>query len=145
MNVTHVYVVSIAPVGPGNISVGYFRITGNAPGLGGPPSELFAESVVLPLHLLITDPANRTLFNADIVTPDFFAVDFNTRGDYLVYLTNNGNKSESIPIGVQFGEGNLQNREFDKYMLSVTLTLIGVILIVVGVVKKLVAKPVLSC
>jgi len=130
---TYCYIISIAPVGPGNITIGFFRYTSTLLSVDAPPPGLFADYVILPIHVEIKDPANQTLVNKDIVTPCSFAVDFKTRGDYKVYLTNDGNKSSSIPIGVQFEEGNPQNREADKYLLAEILTASGAALTIISI------------
>jgi hypothetical protein len=138
VNETACYILSIAPVGVGNLTVGFAK---HASGLqttaNGPPSELFPDVYVLPIHLEVKDPANQTLIEKDLVTPDSFEVDFKTRGQYSVYITNKGNESSLMPISVRFEEGKPENREADKYALSIILTAAGAALIVISAVMKL--------
>ena len=142
VNQTYSYVMMIAPVGPGNLTVGYFSIPGvvRPAGAGSPPPGLFPESVTLPVHVKAVDPVNNILVEKDIVTPGSFTVDFKIRGNYYVYLTNHGNETSPIPIGVTFEEGNLQNREADKYLLGIILTGAGVVFICTRLVIQLVSK-----
>ena len=139
VNETYCYVISIAPVGHGNITVGFFRALGSAAPENA-PSGLFKDFVTLPVQIEVKDTENKTLINNDIVTPGSFPVDFKTRGEYKVYLTNEGNESSPIPIGVQFEEGNLQNREADKYILAETLTLSGATVTIIGITLELLIK-----
>ena len=136
VNETGGYVMFMAPVGDGNLTVGFRRYSDvHAPG---PPG--FEEFVVVPVHIKVDDPANRTIIDEDIVTPDFFEVDFSSRGLYKVYLTNNGNETAYIPIGLRFKQNNPQNREADKYLLSLILIVLGGVIVVVGFVMKLFEK-----
>ena len=121
-NETGGYVILIAPVGVGNVTVGFFR----SPGSHSPPG--FEDVVVLPIHIKIEDPTNQTLVEQDIITPHSFEIDFNRRGHYQVHLTNNGTEDSPIPIGLRFEDGNPQNREADKFLLSIILTALGTIL-----------------
>jgi hypothetical protein len=130
VNVTETdgYVMFMPPVGYGNLTVGFHRYSDvYAPG---PPGS--EDSVVVPVHIQVDDPANRTIIDEYIVTPYSFEVDFSSRGLYKVYLTNNGNETAWIPIGLRFKQGNPQNREADKYVLSIILTALGGVIIVAG-------------
>jgi hypothetical protein len=141
VNETYCYVLSTAPVGIGNLTVGYANApSGESSSADAPPSGLFPDAYVLPIHLEVKDPANQTLVEQDLVTPGSFEVDFKTRGQYSVYITNKGNESSPMPIGVRFDEGKSQNREADKYILSIILTVSGVASIVIGIVMKLISK-----
>ena len=131
------YVLFMAPVGRGNFTVGYnkdpdWTRQNLPPGI--------PETVVLHVHLKVTDPAGQTLLEQDIVTPAIFPVNFDTRGEYKVYLTNNGNESSSMPIGIKFEMNNPQNREADKYLLSWMLIAVGAVCIAVGLTLNLVSK-----
>jgi hypothetical protein len=138
---TKCYILLTAPVGVGNITVGYSRMQSNAPiGAGAPPPGLFPDSYVLPVHFEVKDPANQTLVEQDLVTPGSFEVDFKTRGKYTVYITNKGNETSPMPIGVSFEEGKPENREADKYLLSIILTASGAALIFTGLVMRLLPK-----
>jgi hypothetical protein len=134
---TSCYVLFMAPVGHGNFTIGYNRDfdrnwTQLPPGI--------PETVVLPVHLKITDPAGQTLLEKDIVTPAVFPLNFDARGEYRVYITNNGNESSSMPIGTKFEMNNPQNREADKYLLSCSLIAVGAVVIAVGLTLNLVSK-----
>jgi hypothetical protein len=134
---TSCYVLFMAPVGHGNLTVGYNKDPDwTRQNL---PPEI-PETVVLPVHLKVTDPAGQTLLEQDIVTPAIFPLDFDTRGEYKVYLTNNSNESSSIPIGTKFVMNNPQNREADKYLLSCTLIAVGAVVVAVGLTLNLVSK-----
>lgn len=121
VNETGGYVILIAPVGVGNLTVGFFR----SPGSPGPPG--FDDVIVLPIHIKIENPDNQTLIEQDIITPHSFEMDFNRRGHYKVHITNNGTEDSSIPIGLRFEDGNPQNREADKFLLGIILMVLGVI------------------
>lgn len=143
VNETHCYILLTAPVGVGNLTVGVARTSSNAPsGTDSPPAGLFPDFYVLPIHLEVKDPANQTLVEQDLVTPGFFEVDFKTRGQYSVYITNQGNETSPMPIGVRFEEGNPENREADKYLLSIILTASGATLIVIGLVMRVISNRV---
>jgi hypothetical protein len=124
------YVMFMPPVGDGNLTVGFHRY----PDTGAPTPPGFADDVVASVHIQVDDPANRTIIEEDIVTPYSFEVDFNSRGLYKVYLTNNGNETAEIPIGLRFKPYNAENREADKYLLSIVLIVLGGIIAVVGFV-----------
>ncbi len=131
------YVLFIAPVGHGNFTVGYNRdpdwVRQNLP--PGIP-----ETVVLPVHLKITGPTGQTLLEKDTVTPAIFPLNFDARGEYRVYITNNGNESSSMPIGIKFEQNNPQNREADKYLMSWMLIAVGAVVVAVGLTLNLVTK-----
>lgn len=134
VNVTETdgYVMFMSPVGVGNLTVGFNRY----PDSSAPSPPRFVASVVVPVRMKVDDPANQTIFEQDIVTPYSFEVDFKARGLYKVYITNNGNETAHIPIGLRFKPGNPENREADKYMLSIILTALGAVIIVVGFVMN---------
>ena len=129
-------VLLMAPVGQGNLTIGYNKSPGSRQQL---PSWM-NESVTAPIHLKVTDPANQTLLEQDIVTPGTFPIEFKTRGQYNVYITNNGKMAITIPIGTTFEMGNPQNREADKYLLSLLLIAAGAVCTVVGLTVNLVSK-----
>jgi hypothetical protein len=135
-------VILIGPVGRGNITVGFFKTSETTPmSDGGPPVGLFPDYVVLPVYVKVVDPSNKVLFENDMITPGSFTVDFVRRGEYKIYLTNNGEKISSIPVGTEFDlskdVNNIQNIEADKYLLSITLTLLGAGLVSIGVIIQL--------
>jgi hypothetical protein len=134
VNETSCVVMLMAPVGPGNITVGYFRQSGSpsAPGIN--------ASVTLPVHIKIVDPSGQTIIEKDTITPTAFPIAFQARGQYKVYITNNGAEKSPIPIGSQFEQGNAQNREADKFVAAVTLTVIGAVLVAIGVALRSTSK-----
>ena len=127
---TNGYVMYMPPVGVGNLTVGFHRYPEST--YPSPPG--FVDNVVVPVHMKVDDPANQTIFEQDLVTPQSFEVTFTTRGLYTVYLTNNGNETVHIPIGLRFKQGNPANREADKYLLSILLIALGAVIVVVGFV-----------
>ncbi len=131
------YVLFMAPVGHGNFTVGYNRDP-DWTRQNLPPG--IPETVVLPVHLKITDPTGQTLLEKDTVTPAIFPFNFDTRGEYRVYITNNGNESSSMPIGIKFEQNNPQNREADKYLMSWMLIAVGAVVVAVGLTLNLVSK-----
>lgn len=137
VNKTLTYNVFIAPVGIGNITVGYNKDPTYSfilpPGMN--------ETVVLPIHLLVQSPTNETLLEMDTTTPCSHQIDFNLRGEYTVYLTNKGTKPMSIPIGLVFLEtkGN-SNRESDKYSISIILAIFGVTLVCIDLLTNFLKK-----
>lgn len=141
VNETTCNIILIGPVGPGNLTVGLSRAE-NSP--FGQPEGLFPNAYVLPAHVKVVDPTNQTIIEEDVITPHYFAIDFKTRGQYKVYLTNNGNESSASPVGLQFEEGNPQNIEKDKHQLSIVLIGAGIALICIGLIIKLVSKKVNS-
>jgi len=141
---TKCYILMTAPVGVGNITVGYSRApNSNTPtGDDSPPPGLFPDSYVLPVHFEVKDPVNQTIVEEDLVTPGSFEVNFKARGKYTVYITSHGNETSPMPIGVRFEEGNPENREADKYLLSIILTASGATLIVIGLVMRVISNRV---
>jgi hypothetical protein len=136
-NETVCYALLMAPVGSGNLTVG----SNNLPSTTHQQLPFWLnESVVLPVHLKVTDPTNRILIEQDIITPYTCPIEFSARGEYRVYLTNNGNESTSIPIGTAFEMHNSQNREADKYLLALLLTGAGVVCLAIGLIAGLLAQ-----
>jgi hypothetical protein len=129
-------VIIIGPVGSGNLTVGYRQVPGSHGTL--PPG--MNASVSVPVHLKVTDPANHTSLEQDTVTPGMFPIEFTTRGEYNVYLTNNGNERYALPIGTTFEMDNPQNREADKYLLSVVLTAGGPVCIAIGLILNFTSR-----
>jgi len=129
-------VLFMAPVSQGNLTIGY----NIPPGRSSTLSEFLPEYVVLPVHLKVVDPAGQTLLEQDIVTPAIFPINFDTRGEYKVYLTNNGSERSGIGIGIMFESDNPQNREADKYLLSWFLIVVGAVCTLAGLALNLVSK-----
>jgi hypothetical protein len=136
-NETLSYSVFIAPVGIGNITIGYHR----QPGSSLPSTPGMNDSVVLPVHLSVKTPVNQTLIEKDIITPYSFQTNFNERGEYTVHVTNKGAEASSIPIGLIFLETNgNSNRETDKFSLSVILMICGLALFSINLITKVMKK-----
>ncbi|MCW4024791.1 MAG: hypothetical protein NWF01_07135 [Candidatus Bathyarchaeota archaeon] len=133
------YVILAPPVNEGNLTVGYFRYSGSA-ATQQPPSGAIPDAVTLPVHVKVTDPAGQTLIDQDIVTPTSLVVNFGMRGDYNVYLTNQGSEQSPIPVGVQFQRDNLQNREADKFLFGEVFTILGGLLILIGLAVNIASK-----
>ena len=135
-NETQYYVILTAPVGVANLTIG-LQPTFDA----SLPAGFGRYNLVeIPVHLKVYDPANQTLAEQDIVTPYSFDVNFKARGSYKVYVTNKGTENSTIPVSVIFERNNPQNREADKFLLSIALTAIGTILIPTSMIMKLVLK-----
>jgi hypothetical protein len=129
-------VLFMAPVGKGNLTVGYNIPPGRSSAL----SQFLPEYVVLPIHLKVINPAEQTLLEQDIITPAIFPINFDTRGEYKVYLTNNGSERSGIGIGTMFESNNPQNREADKYLLASALIVAGVVCTLAGLALNLVYR-----
>ena len=138
-NQTGGYVLFMAPVGTGNFTCGYYRYPDRPVPIPEFDASLFAN-VVLPVHLKIEDPTNKTVFEHDIVTPISYEMDFSVRGFYKVYITNQGNETTGIPIGLRFTQYEPINREADKYLLSIVLTAFGAVVTAVGFVVSFAFK-----
>ncbi|MDR2699377.1 MAG: hypothetical protein LBC12_00910 [Nitrososphaerota archaeon] len=133
---TYGYSIFMAPVGLGNLLVGYMRAPSGSISMAPLPDD-----VVLPVHLVIVDPSNVTLVNADVITPYSVQIDFDKRGEYVVYVTNQDDKSSAIPIGVEFiEEDGVTHREADKFLVGTILTVSGVVLSFLGLGISLIAK-----
>jgi hypothetical protein len=132
-NETLSYSVLIAPVGIGNITIGYHR----QPGSSVPSTPGMNDSVVLPVHLVVKNPANQTLIEKDIITPYSFQTNFKERGEYAISVTNKGAEASSIPMGLIFLETNgNSNRESDKFSLSILFVICGLALFSINLITK---------
>ncbi len=129
-------ILFMAPVGQGNLTVGY----NVEPGKPSPMPEFFPAFVELPVHLKIIGPSDKTILEQDIITPASIPINFDTRGEYKIYVTNNGSERTGIAIGKTFEMNNPQNREADKYLLSETLIVVGAVVVAVGLTLNLVSK-----
>ena len=128
------YLLLIAPVGPANMCIGLHPERGSYL----PPVFSEHELTDVPVHLEVTDPNNNIIVDKDVVTPYCFDINFNARGAYTVHVTNNGNATTEMPLGIIFDFHNPDNKEADKYLLSLVLTALGALLVAVGVVMKFV-------
>jgi len=133
---TECKVLFMAPVGEGNLTIGY----NISPKTQRALPDFFIKFIVLPVHIKIVNPNNQTILEEDITTPVILPVNFDTRGEYKVYLTNNGLEANTIGIGTIFERDNPQNREADKYLISLVAISIGAIFIVAGLTLNLTSK-----
>ncbi len=131
-NETQTYVILIAPVGPATIVIGGadYRPSSMPAAVGGGQFAVYNVSV----HMKITDPQNNTLTEQDVITPYELDFEFKSRGAYTVYITNTGVEESKLPLTVIFDIGNPENREADKFQLSLILTAAGVVIVFAGLV-----------
>jgi hypothetical protein len=135
---TFSYGLFMAPVGLGNLVVEGDRLVAPEPSsnvTGGgpvrvdePPTRVVFE---VPVHLVVVSPSNVTLVDTEFVTPHTVQLNFDERGEYIVHVTNMGNESYPIPVSLKF-PGDVVNREADKFLVSVILTVSGVVLFCLG-------------
>jgi uncharacterized membrane protein len=128
------YFILTAPVGPANMCIGLRPDRSSDM----PPGFFQYDLTDVPVHLKFTDPNNNTIAEKDVITPYCFDVTFNERGAYTVYVTNNGNATTTMPLGINFDFHNPINKEADKYVLSIILTALGALLVTVGIAMKFV-------
>lgn len=133
---TVAYGLFMAPVGLGNI-VFDGEVLKVIPGSSGP---VFVD-VVVPMHVVVVSPSGVVLVDAEAVTPCSFEVDFAERGEYVVYVTNMSDEEYSIPVAVEFPkDASVVYREADKFLVSVILTVSGVVLFCLGLGMSLLLK-----
>ena len=136
------YIIHIAPVGPGNITIGESAADFDRPGRNSSnamPPGMSNQSHGVPVQVKVLNPENQIIVEEDVITPSSHPVIFNTRGQYTVYITNNGNESKPVSVGYRF-EGTFENKEADKYALAITLTAVGAVAICAGVILQLTQK-----
>lgn len=137
-NETLSYVILVAPVGPAQIVIGgadYRPILGIPAGVGG--SSVVANVSV---HVKITDPQNNTLVKQDAITPIPIDFEFKERGSYTVSITNKDPEETSMPITVIFEFLDPQNKETDKFQVSLLLIALGAVVFLAGLVVKFALK-----
>ena len=129
-NQTQTYVILIGPVGPSTIAIG----GADNPSIFGTPTGLDSTRVVsnVGVYMKVTDPDSNMLAEQEVITPYLLDIDFKSRGIYTVYVTNKDVKETIIPITVIFETNNPQNKEADKFLLSLSLTALGVVIMLVG-------------
>jgi hypothetical protein len=132
------YVILTAPVGPANMCIGLHPKKPWASDL--PPGFNKYDLTDVPVHMKFTDPNNNTIAEKDVITPYCFDVNFEARGVYTVHVTNNGNATTTMPLGVIFDFHNPENREADKYLLSIALTALGAAITGAGFAINFVSK-----
>lgn len=135
-NETRSYFILIAPVGPAQIVIG----GAERPSISRP--EGFGFSVVsnVSVHVKITDPQNKTLIEQDAITPYPLDFEFEERGSYTVSITNKDPEETSMPITVIFDSNNPQNKETDKFQLSLILIALGAVVFLAGLVVNFALK-----
>ncbi|MGD9130765.1 MAG: hypothetical protein PVH73_04230 [Candidatus Bathyarchaeota archaeon] len=132
------YVILTAPVGPANMCIGLRQSSPHSADM--PPGFNQYDLTDVPVHVKFIDLNNNTIAEKDVITPYCFDVTFNERGAYNVYVTNNGNATTTMPLGIIFDFHNPENREADKYMLSIVLTALGAAITAAGFVITFVSK-----
>jgi len=126
----------MAPVGLGNIvleeDVSMFD-----PEVG----DLVNVKLHIPVHLVVVSPSDTVLVDETIVTPYTVQVNFDERGEYVVYITNMADESYPIPLSLKFPrDGSVVNREADKFFVSTILLISGAILLCLGLSLSLIIK-----
>jgi uncharacterized membrane protein len=130
---TFAYGLFMAPVGLGNI-VFDGEVLKVIPGSSGP---MFVD-VAVPMHVVVVSPSGVVLVDTEAVTPCSFKVDFTERGEYVVSVTNMGDEEYSIPVAVEFPkDASIVYREADKFLVSLILTVSGVVLLCLGLITSL--------
>jgi hypothetical protein len=126
----------MAPVGLGNIVVEEDVLMFD-PEVGDWVNVKFA----IPVHLVVVSPSDIVLVDETIVTPYTVQVNFDERGEYVVYITNMADESYSIPVSLKFPRnGDVVNREADKFIVSIILTASGLALFCLGLTTTLFVK-----
>jgi len=134
-NETFVYGLFMAPIGLGNLVV-----EGTALEFDPEVGDVFSEFAT-PVHLVVVSPSDVVLVDAEVITPYTVQVDFNERGEYIVYVTNMGDERSPIPISIKFPLGrDVVNIEADKFLVSIILTASGSVLFCFGLGVSLVLK-----
>ncbi|MGD6810474.1 MAG: hypothetical protein ACQCN3_12315 [Candidatus Bathyarchaeia archaeon] len=139
----------MSPVGLGNIVVESDTLVAPTP----PPDAVAVDGAirvdgsptrvefVAPVHLVVVSPSNVTLVDEEVVTPHTVQLNFDERGEYIVHATNMGNESYPISASLKFSrDGNVVNREADKFLVSLILTVSGVVLFCLGLSTSLFLK-----
>lgn len=130
---TFAYGLFMAPVGLGNITFDG-EVLKVIPGSSGP---MFVD-VVVPMHVVVVSPSGVVLVDTEAVTPCSFKVNFVERGEYVVYVTNMSEEEYSIPVAVEFPQDTgVVYREADKFLVSLILTVSGVVLFCLGLITSL--------
>ncbi|XHH08134.1 MAG: hypothetical protein ACFCUE_11240 [Candidatus Bathyarchaeia archaeon] len=143
------YGLFMAPVGLGNLVIESDTLVPptpppNANASGGPirvdgsPTRVEFEA---PFHLVVVSPSNVTLVDKEIVTPHTVQIDFEERGEYIVHGTNRGNESYPLSVSIKFPQdSDVENRESDKFLVSLVLTVSGFVLFCLGLSTSLFLK-----
>ena len=145
---TFSYGLFMAPVGLGNLVVEgdtlvapepSSNVTGGGPiRVDEPPTRVVFE---VPVHLVVVSPSNVTLVDVEFVTPHTVQLNFDERGEYIVHVTNMGNESYPIPVSLKFPrDGGVVYREADKFLVSLILTISGLVLFCLGLSTSLFLK-----
>lgn len=146
---TKSYGLFMPPVGLGNLVVEGDMLVPPTP----PPNATAVDGAiqvdasptrvefVVPVHLVVVSPSNVTLVDVEVVTPHTVQLDFKERGEYIVHGTNMGNESYPISVSLKFPhDGDVVNREADKFLVSLVLTVSGFVLFCLGLSTSLFLK-----
>jgi len=138
---TRSYGLFMAPVGLGNLVIESDTLVPPTP----PPNATAVNGTIhvdgsptrvafdVPVHLVVVSPSNVTLVDVDFVTPHTVQLNFDERGEYIVHGTNMGNESSPISASLKFSrDGAVENREADKFLVSLILTVSGFVLFCLG-------------
>jgi hypothetical protein len=128
----------VAPWGLGNLVVEGDTLTrGPSIETDGPTRVEF----IVPVHLVVASPSNVTLVDVETVTPHTIQLNFDERGEYTVHATILGNESYPISVSLKFPQdGDVVNREADKFLVSLILTVSGLVLFCLGLSASLFLK-----
>jgi hypothetical protein len=146
---TFSYGLFMAPVGLGNLVVEGDMVVPPTPsanvtgdGSTGYYSGSLSRVVFeVPVHLVVVSPSNVTLVDTEFVTPYTVQLNFDERGEYIVNVTNMGNESYPIPVSLKFPrDSDVVNREADKFLVSLILTISGAVLFCLGLSSSLFLK-----
>jgi hypothetical protein len=146
---TRSYGLFMPPVGLGNLVVESDTLVPPTP----PPNATAVNGAIhvdgspirvefdVPVHLVVVSPSNVTLVDVEVVTPHTVQLNFEERGEYIVHGTNLGNESYPISVALKFSrDGDVVNREADKFLVSLVLTVSGFVLFCLGLSTSLLLK-----
>jgi len=83
---------------------------------------------------------NNTVVEQDAITPIPIDFEFKERGSYTVSITNKDPEETSMPITVIFEFLDPQNKETDKFQVSLILIALGAVVFLVGLFVKFALK-----
>lgn len=135
-NETRSYVILVAPVGPAQIVVGGAEYPYSSRPEGSSSYVVSGVSV----HVKITDPQNNTVVEQDAISPVPIDFEFKERGSYTVSITNKDPEETSMPITVIFEFIDPQNKETDKFQVSLILIALGAVVFLGGLVVNFALK-----
>jgi hypothetical protein len=96
---------------------------------------------VVPLRLVVISPSNVTLVDMETFTPVSVPINFDERGEYIVRATNLADEPAPLPVDIEFPrDGNVVYREADKFLVSIILTVTGMLFLCVSLCVSLILK-----